>query len=89
MMEIYINRLLQILSFYSRCRRFEMGNFFRRPTMVAYNISQLVATQNFFHFYGPAPTQGFSFEIGEVFYEQLLFQNTSSGYFCGFCSKIT
>ena len=47
MMEIYITCLLQILSFFSCFRRFEMKNFLRRPTMVA------EPPQNFFHFYGP------------------------------------
>ena len=37
-MEIYITYHLQILSFSSRFRRFEMKNFIRRPTMVANNI---------------------------------------------------
>ena len=40
-MEIYITCLLQILSFSSRFRRFEMKNFLRWPTMVADNISCL------------------------------------------------
>ena len=56
MMEIYITCFLEILSSSSRCRRFETEVFFRRPTMVDNNISQLVASlppQNFFHFYGP------------------------------------
>ena len=39
MIEIYITCLLQILSFSSRFRQFEMENFLRRPTMVADNIS--------------------------------------------------
>ena len=34
-MEIYITCLLQILSFSSRFRRFEMKNFLQQPTMVA------------------------------------------------------
>ena len=38
-MEIYITCPLQILSFSSPFRRFEMKNFLRRPTMVADNIS--------------------------------------------------
>ena len=38
MMEIYITYHLQILSFSSRFRRFEMKHFIRRPTMVADNI---------------------------------------------------
>ena len=38
-MEIYITSLQQILSFYSRFRRFEMKNFLRRPTMVTDNIA--------------------------------------------------
>ena len=42
MMETYITCLLQMLSFSSRCRRLEMENLFRRPTIVAYNISQLL-----------------------------------------------
>ena len=37
LMEIYITYLLQILCFSSRFRRFEMQNFLRPPTMVAYN----------------------------------------------------
>ena len=54
-MEIYITYLLQILSFSSRYRRFEMKNLLRQPTMVADNISRLVAPrQTSFHFYGPA-----------------------------------
>ena len=53
-MKIYITHLLQILNFSSPFRRFEIKNFLRRPTMVADNISNLVAPpQNFFHFYGP------------------------------------
>ena len=35
MTEIYITCLLQILSFSSRFRRFEMKNFLQQPTMVA------------------------------------------------------
>ena len=42
MMETYITCLLQMLSFSSRCRRLEMENLFRRPTIVAHNISQLL-----------------------------------------------
>ena len=42
MMETYITCLLQMLSFSSRCRRLEMENLFRRPTIVAYNISKLL-----------------------------------------------
>ena len=54
MMEIYVTCLLQILSFSSPFRRFQVKNFLRPPTMVADIISQLVApTQNFCHFYGP------------------------------------
>ena len=56
-MEIYITRLLQVLSFSRPFRRFEMKNFLRRPTMVADNISLSVAPQNFFHFYGPVSYQ--------------------------------
>ena len=52
-MAIYINHLLQTLSFSSSFRRFEKEKFLCRPTMVADNISKLVAPQNFFHFYGP------------------------------------
>ena len=52
-MEIYITCLLQILSFFSRFRRFEMKNFLCQPTMMADNISQLGAPKNFFYFYGP------------------------------------
>ena len=43
MMEIYITRLLQIWSFPRPFRRFEIKNFHRRPTIVADNISLLVA----------------------------------------------
>ena len=43
-MEIYMTCILQILSFSSPFRRFEMENFLRRPTMVAHNISLLIAT---------------------------------------------
>ena len=59
MMEIYIICLLQIFSFFSRFRRFEMKIFFRKPTMVAdniFNFSWLAALQIFFHFYGPEVT---------------------------------
>ena len=53
-MKIYITHLLQILNFSSPFRRFEIKNFLRRSTMVADNISNLVAhPKNFFHFYGP------------------------------------
>ena len=53
-MKIYITHLLQILNFSSPFRRFEMKNSLRRPTIVADNISNLVAPlQNSFHFYGP------------------------------------
>ena len=45
MIEIYITCLLQILSFPSSFRRFEMKNFLRRPPMVVDNISELVAPQ--------------------------------------------
>ena len=51
-MEIYITCLLQILSFSSRFRRFEMKNFLQQPTMVAIIyiiISPPPHTQNFFH----------------------------------------
>ena len=51
-MEIYITYLLQILCFSSRFRRFEMQNFLRPPTMVAYN-SPPPSPHKFFHFYGP------------------------------------
>ena len=44
MMEIYITYLLQILSFSSRFRRFEMKNFLRWLTMVADNISLFIST---------------------------------------------
>ena len=44
MMEIYITYLLQILSFCSRFRRFEMKNFLRWLTMVANNISLFIST---------------------------------------------
>ena len=48
-MEIYITCLLQILSSSSRFRRFEMKNFLHRPTIMADNISWLVAApQNLF-----------------------------------------
>ena len=53
MTEIYITCLLQILTFSSRFKECEMKNFLRRPTMVADNISLLVASKNFLHFYGP------------------------------------
>ena len=36
-MEIFITSILQILSFSSRFRQFEMENFLRRPTMVTDN----------------------------------------------------
>ena len=53
-MKIYITHLVQILNFSSPFRRSEIKNVFRRSTMVADNISKLVAPpQNFFHFYGP------------------------------------
>ena len=52
-MKIYITPLLQILDFPSPFRRFEIKNSLRRPTMVADNISNLVAHQNLFDFYGP------------------------------------
>ena len=39
MIEIYITCLLQILSFSSRFKQFEMKNFLRRPTMAGDNIS--------------------------------------------------
>ena len=53
-MKIYITHLLEILNFSSPVRRFEIKNVLRRPTMMADNISNLVALpQNFFHFYGP------------------------------------
>ena len=52
-MEIYITYLQQLGSFSSYFRRFEIKNFLGRPTMVVDNISRLVASQNFFHFYGP------------------------------------
>ena len=38
MMEIYITYHLQILSFSSRFRQFEMKNFLRRSTILADNI---------------------------------------------------
>ena len=41
MMEIYVTYLLQILSFSSRFRRFEMKKFRRRPTMVADNVNSI------------------------------------------------
>ena len=47
-MKIYITHLLQILNFSSSFRRFEIKNFLRRPTMVADNISKLVAPPEFF-----------------------------------------
>ena len=54
-MKIYITHLLEILNFSSPFRRFEIKNVLHRPTMMADNISNLVASsQNFFHFYGPA-----------------------------------
>ena len=37
-MENYITCFLQVLSFSSSFKRFEMRNFFRRPTMVAENF---------------------------------------------------
>ena len=49
-MEIYITYLLQILSFSSRFRRFEMKHFLRLPVMVADNISWLVVPPEFFSF---------------------------------------
>ena len=52
-MKIYITHLLQILDFPSPFRGFEIKNSLHWPTMVAENISNLVAHQNFFHFYGP------------------------------------
>ena len=48
MTEIYITFLQWILSLSSRFRRFEMKNFLRRPTMVAGNISGLVAPPRIF-----------------------------------------
>ena len=48
MTEIYITCLLQILTFSSRFKECEMKNFLRRPTMVANNISLLVAPRIFF-----------------------------------------
>ena len=63
-MKMYITHLLQKLNFSSPFRRFEMKNSLRRSTMVADNISNLVAPppptlpsppppRIFFHFYGP------------------------------------
>ena len=53
-MKIGITRLLQILSFSSRFRIFfklnHLSNCIRRPTVVAENISQLVAPPDFFSF---------------------------------------
>ena len=49
-MEIYITSLLQILSFSSCFRLFEIKNFLRRLSMVADNITQLVAPPEFFSF---------------------------------------
>ena len=48
MMEIYVTYLLQILSFSSLFRRFEMKSFLRRPAIVANNISQLVVSPRIF-----------------------------------------
>ena len=49
-MKIYITHLLQILNFSSPFRRFEIKNFLCRPTMVAGNISNLVALPELFSF---------------------------------------
>ena len=49
LMEIYITSLLQILSFFSRFRRFEMTNHGSREF---YKIGS-PPPHNFFHFYGP------------------------------------
>ena len=68
MMETYITCLLQMLSFSSRCRRLEMENLFRRPTIVAYNISQLLIP--------PLPPECFSFLRSCI--EQLIQEVTES-----------
>ena len=62
MIEIYITYFLQILSFSSPFRRFEMRNFLRRP---------LVGLQNFFHFYRSEQYQGLDtlHEFGETIYK--------------------
>ena len=49
-MKIYITHLLKILNLFSPFRRFEIKNFLRWPTMVADNISNLVAPPEFFSF---------------------------------------
>ena len=49
-MKIYITHLLKILNFSSPFRRFEIKPFLCRPTMVAANISNLVAPLEFFSF---------------------------------------
>ena len=48
LMEIYMTSLLQILSFSSRFRGFELKNFLCWPFMVTANIIWLVVPPNFF-----------------------------------------
>ena len=80
MMEIYITCLQQILSFSSRCRRFEMENSFRRPIMVGDNISYLVAP----------PSQRSFISTGLYLYVLFsLFMFSFSPYFSYFSRRIT
>ena len=57
-MEIYITYLLQMLSFPSRFKQFEMKNVVRRPTMGPTTFMiRSPPPQNFFHFSGPDMVQ--------------------------------
>ena len=59
MRKVYNICLLQILSFSTRFRQFEMIIFLRWPTMVAFIIVSPPLPQKFFHFYGPVTFKKF------------------------------